>query len=247
VPDLSAPLIDVVLVQTADAQGARLRAALAHRPELAIIGEVGSTLDAVAAAGRLQPDVMLMDVGLHDVAGHGVLRSVRAVSPRTRIVLHAQAADTGDAPGTRRWATRLVDAVLDPVRPPALEARLVLPDETRSVSTARTFVTELLTEWDLDTLVDACSLVVSELVANAVLHVPGACALEVTHQADVLRVAVADSGPGMPDLKVLGPSEETGRGLHIVTAFSSAWGVDPLDDGGKLVWAELAPEPVGLR
>ena len=26
-----------------------------------------------------------------------------------------------------------------------------------------------------------------------------------------------------------------------VSAFSTAWGVDQLNDGGKLVWAELAP------
>jgi anti-sigma regulatory factor (Ser/Thr protein kinase) len=88
--------------------------------------------------------------------------------------------------------------------------------------------------------------VASELVANAVVHVHGPCALELTHFADVLRVAVADLGPGMPDLQVLGASSEGGRGLHIVSAFSTAWGVDHLDDGAKLVWAELNPVGVGV-
>src|SRR5215216_4227664 len=94
----------IVLVQTGDADGAPLlRSALAARPELEIVAEVATTLEAVAAAARLRPGVLVMDVGLEDLAGHGVLRSVRAVSPQTRIGLHARAAEIDHAPGTRRW------------------------------------------------------------------------------------------------------------------------------------------------
>jgi anti-sigma regulatory factor (Ser/Thr protein kinase) len=160
------------------------------------------------------------------------------------VVLHARTADIDDPAATRRWVAQLMDLALDPDRPAALAARLELPGEPLGVPIARSFVSGLLGEWDLDGLVPASELLVSELVANAVQHVPGRCAVELTCRADVLRVAVSDSGPGTPDLQALGPSAERGRGLHIVSAFSAAWGVDRLQDGRKLVWAELDPAEV---
>jgi anti-sigma regulatory factor (Ser/Thr protein kinase) len=240
-----APTKGILLVQTADARGALVRDALDARHELEIVGEVATTRDAVREAGRLKPAVLVMDVGLADVAGHGVLRSVRAVSPDTRVVLHARAADIDDAPGNRRWIGCLVEVVVDPVRAAPMTARLVLPEETRSVPVARAFVSDLLEEWDLGPLVETSELLVSELVANAVQHVQGPCAVELTLKDETLQIAVADGGRGMPDLQVLAPTSERGRGLHIISAFSTAWGVDPLDDGGKLVWAELAPLAIG--
>jgi len=245
---LTEPAKGILLVQSSDARGIRLRDGLAARPELEIVAEVATTLEAVEVAGRLRPSVVVMDVGLADVAGHGVLRAVRGVAPDARVVLHARAADVDDVPGTEHWITRLVDVVVEPVRGAVvLEARLVLSEETLSVTVARSFVTELLEQWNLSELVESASLLTSELVANAVRHVTGPCAMELTHHDDVLRIAVADAGRGMPDLQVLGPTSESGRGLHIVSAFSTAWGVDHLDDGGKLVWAEMAPLPTGVR
>ena len=237
--DAVAPRTGVLLVDPADALAVTLREALSARPGLDVVDEVLTTGEAIAAAETLQPRVLVMDVGLEDLAGHGVLRSVRRVAPDTRVVLHATTADLDDRAGTRLWIARLVGAILDPVRPAGLAARLELPGEPFGVPMARAFVSELLGQWDLDGPVPAAELLVSELVANAVQHVPGPCALELTCHADVLRVAVSDSGPGMPDLRVMTPSSERGRGLHIVSAFATTWGVDQLPGGRKLVWAEL--------
>lgn len=242
--DAAAPALGVLLVHTADAQAMTLREALSARSGLEVVGEVHTTREAISAAERLQPRVLVMDVGLSDVTGHGVLKSIRQVAPGIRVVLHARAADVDDDAGLRRWAGQLVDVILDPERPAALATRLVLPGEPSSVPMARSFITELLGQWDLDGPVPASELLVSELVANAIQHVPGPCALELTYRGNVLRIAVSDSGPGMPDLQVMGPSSERGRGLHIVSAFSTAWGVDQLPDGRKLVWAELDPDEV---
>ena len=90
-----------------------------------------------------------------------------------------------DPAGTHRWVAQLVDVTLDPARPACSAARLELPGEPLSVPMARSFVSELLGQWDLDGLVPASELLVSELVANAVQHVPGRCAVELTCHADV--------------------------------------------------------------
>ena len=44
-------------------------------------------------------------------------------------------------------------------------------------------------------------------------------------------------------LRGLSRAGEHGRGMHIVSALSVAWGTEPLDDGGKVVWAELPLRP----
>lgn len=235
----------VVLVQTDDSRGAGLRVALSDEIELEVLDEVDTTRAAVESARHHQPQVVVMDVGLEDVAGQGVLKAIRSVSPETRIVLHAWVGDADDAPGLRRWTEHLVEVVLDSASAPELEARLVLPAETNSVPVARSFLTDLLHQWELEGYSDSAMLLVSELVANAVLHVRESLALELTHHAEGIRVAVADAGTGMPDLQVLGPLAEGGRGLHLVSAFSRAWGVDQLGDGGKLVWADLDPASSG--
>lgn len=243
--DRPAAITTILLVQGADAPGARLRTALERRPESQVVDEVPDTRAAVESARRFQPDVVVLNVGLSDVAGNGVLTSVREVAPGARIVLHAHAAEL-DGPGGRDWTDRLVDLVLDSARSPAFEARVELPDQPRSVPLARGLLAELLGKWELEEFVASAELLMSELVANAVRHVPGPCALELTHRGGVLRVAVVDTGPGMPDLQVLGTSTLGGRGLHIVTSLSTAWGVNHLEDGCKVVWAELDSAAKGV-
>ena len=72
-------------------------------------------------------------------------------------------------------------------------------------------------------------LLVSELVANAVLHAGTPC---------VVRVEVRDEDPRLPTVKDYGPDAVTGRGLHIIEWLSDRWGVDG-DERGKTVWFEL--------
>lgn len=237
----------VVLVETGDVRGAGLRDALSTRLELDVIREVATPREVVVAAEKLRPRAVIMDVGLADFAGHGVLASIRAVAPETHIVLLARADGVDDAPGFDRWTRHLVEVVLDRGGAAALEVRLVLTPEHRSVTVAREFLADLLAQWGLEGVVPASELLVSELMANAVQHVPAPCGVELCHHADILRIAVADSGSGMPDPQALRPLSDGGRGLHIVSAFATDWGVDRLEEGGKLVWAELAAMEVDAR
>jgi anti-sigma regulatory factor (Ser/Thr protein kinase) len=95
-----------------------------------------------------------------------------------------------------------------------------------------------LSAWDLDAHRDIAELLVSELVTNAINHGRTTCLLELTATSTVLRAAVADDGGGAPQLRYAGPEAESGRGLAIVEALASRWGVEPTSSG-KVVWFEL--------
>ena len=90
------------------------------------------------------------------------------------------------------------------------------------------------------------SLLISEVVTNAVLHgsANGAStiALHFATVGDVLQVEVSDDGPGFdPGLQDPPPDAESGWGLHIVAALAAAWGVDR--GRPTRVWFELPLEP----
>src|SRR5579875_1581940 len=74
-------------------------------------------------------------------------------------------------------------------------------------------------------LADDAELVVSELVTNATLH--GEPPIRVTVLAgDRVRVEVADEGRSAPIVLRRNTEAMTGRGLAMVAALASAWGVD---------------------
>jgi len=54
--------------------------------ELQIVGEASDGLEAVQRARELQPDLILLDVGLPGINGIEVARRIRESSPRTKIL-----------------------------------------------------------------------------------------------------------------------------------------------------------------
>ena len=226
-------------MQQPDAAGLRLRTALISAPKVEVVNELTDAHAAVNAAAQLRPDVVVLRVELNDVTETGVLGELRDIAPWARLVLHAQVASVR-VPGSARWVRRLTEVVVGSANSPTLEARLELPDDPRSVPLARSLLTQLLGQWEMEDFVDLAALLITELVANAIRHVPGTCAVELTRRDDALRIVVVDTGAGMPDLERPGLSAFGGRGLHIVNALATAWGVDHLEDGAKAVWAELA-------
>jgi anti-sigma regulatory factor (Ser/Thr protein kinase) len=134
--------------------------------------------------------------------------------------------------------------------------------EPASVPGARRFVSDGLRSWGMTHLVDDIALCVTELGANAALH--GAAAfmsVTLATKEGRVRVSVEDDGevPGSvvvpradyslgvePGPGVLADEPTTGRGLAIVAALASQWGVDATA-GGKKVWAEFGrnggPQP----
>ena len=82
------------------------------------------------------------------------------------------------------------------------------------------------------------ALVVSELVTNAVAHGQGAISMTVRMNGEGVFGEVVDEGGGFErEVRERGPEDLSGRGLHIVDALSSRWGVH---EGTTHVWFELA-------
>jgi len=59
---------------------------LQKRPELRIIGEASDGLEAVEQAQKLQPDLILLDIGLPTLNGIEAARRIPEVSPSSKIL-----------------------------------------------------------------------------------------------------------------------------------------------------------------
>ncbi|NAZ88069.1 ATP-binding protein, partial [Kineococcus indalonis] len=122
-------------------------------------------------------------------------------------------------------------------------APLVLDPVADAVARARRHVRRALREADAAESSTSAELAVSELVTNAVLHARTPLTVAVrAAPAGRVRVEVADASPVPLRVRRLGAAATTGRGLRVVEALSSEWGVDPLPAGrGKTVW--FVPRP----
>ena len=112
-----------------------------------------------------------------------------------------------------------------------------LSPEPESVPRARSLVRQMLRDWDLQSLEDTTTLLVSELVTNAVRYADGDIELRLT-KGGVLVCEVGDGDVHVPRRRRSSPEEEGGRGLTIVGEYSRAWGTRPVASG-KVVWFEL--------
>jgi len=125
-------------------------------------------------------------------------------------------------------------------------ASVRLSATTDSPRRARRFISEFCRAADMPAeLCETAALLVSELVTNAILHGRTAAEVEVHPPADVLRVAVHDDNPSLPEIGERPALDlESGRGLTIVSVLSSRWGIE-LRKGGKAIWFELDVPRVG--
>jgi len=72
-----------------------LRALLNRKEGLAVVGEAGSVEQAVAEAGRTEPDVIIMDVAMPVMPGDEATRRIKAEMPQMRVVALSMFAEPG--------------------------------------------------------------------------------------------------------------------------------------------------------
>jgi anti-sigma regulatory factor (Ser/Thr protein kinase) len=118
-----------------------------------------------------------------------------------------------------------------------------------AVPSARAHVRQLLWEWGHAELAQDASVVVSELVTNAVMASaelgPAIAPVQVWlgSATTCVLLAVADASPRPPVRLNLDPDAEGGRGLALVEALTTRWGWYPVHlatEAGlvKMVWAD---------
>ena len=67
-----------------------IRAKLQQRPDLQIIGEAVDGIEAVHKARALQPDLIVLDLGLPGLNGIEAARRIRTISPECKILFVSQ-------------------------------------------------------------------------------------------------------------------------------------------------------------
>jgi DNA-binding NarL/FixJ family response regulator len=241
--------ISLLLVDDAPEVRTLLRVALRVRGGFTVVGEAETGAAALEVAAAERPDVIVLDLGLPDLAARDLLGQIRRVSPTSRVVIFSGNDDD------RRWfeersasyvfkdeeLERLVDVVAEVGSAQYHDtADLELPEDPGSPAEARELVRDLLERWGRPELVEDAALVVSELVANAVEHARSSARVAVRRSDGGIRIEVRDDGHGTPDLRPPDVGSLRGRGLRIISSVCTAWGVIT-HDGSKTVWAEVGP------
>lgn len=85
--------IRVMLVDDHEVVRQGLKALLGHRETLQVVAEAASVAEALEAAARTLPDVIVMDVRLPDGTGIEACRDIRAERPETQVLMLTSYAD----------------------------------------------------------------------------------------------------------------------------------------------------------
>lgn len=132
-------------------------------------------------------------------------------------------------------------------RPAGLRrASLRLEPAPAAPARARRMITEICREWGIDDLIGPATLIVSELVSNAVQHAGTAMTVDASLRGEHLCLSVRDHHPQAPTVPdrapVDGPPTVGGRGLQLIESYATSWGSHAAADG-KTVWATLRVPP----
>ncbi|WP_439813400.1 ATP-binding protein [Streptomyces sp. P9-2] len=127
------------------------------------------------------------------------------------------------------------------VRPPHTGNEIPERD-ARRVGMARKLTAARLRYCGLEALVDDATLIVSELVTNAIQHGDGdQITMTMTVRGGFLRLAVHGETPGQPVARHAPDDAECGRGLFLVDCLAAAhggtWGTER---NGSTTWCILA-------
>jgi DNA-binding NarL/FixJ family response regulator len=86
-PNVTSVPIRVLLVDDVADVRRLVKTALRFRGVFTVIGEAASGRDAIAMTAELRPDIVVLDLGLPDLAGQEVLTQIRDRTPSAKVVV----------------------------------------------------------------------------------------------------------------------------------------------------------------
>jgi anti-sigma regulatory factor (Ser/Thr protein kinase) len=125
-----------------------------------------------------------------------------------------------------------------------LAIRYQIDSDPAQVSRAREQTRKALPQWGLGEHTDVAELIVSELVANAVVHGDGRIEVRLSCGAGELRAEVHDDSAGRPVRRRPRSDDEWGRGLELIDGLIELYGgtrgvVEDAAGAGKTVYVSV--------
>ena len=90
---MAEPQIRVMLVDDHEVVREGLRTLIGRHREMLVVGEAGTTAEAIETAARAKPDVIVMDIRLPDGSGVEACRTIREARPETKVIMLTSYAD----------------------------------------------------------------------------------------------------------------------------------------------------------
>ena len=251
------PAIRILIVDDTPDVRMLVRMLVSERPNLEVVAEAADGLAAIDLAAALQPDLIVLDIAMPVMDGIEALPRLREASPESRVVMLSAAPREAQEPaalaaGAAAYVEKTLanEAMVDEllagaglldaaVRALTTAAQENFSADPQSVSAARRFVAGTLSEWDLTELADTITLLLSELVTNAIVHAHAAPDVAVRLLPDRVHVEVGDSRPVVVHPQEPSETATSGRGLALVEALADRWGSVTLPEG-KIVWFDVA-------
>ena len=234
-----------------------LRSLFAAYPEIEVVGEAGNGLEGIEMAGRLQPDLVVLDVTMPLLDGVAALPRIREASPGSRVVVltaipkdrnlgaieagavayvEKSAATTAHLVEDLLMGGGILDSAMTEIEH-APHGERTFDRHLASAGRARAFARDLI--GDGGTVLETVQLLLSELVTNAVLHAASEPKVAISVLRDRVHIEIFDSSTDAVTPRDAGGKDESGRGLGIVDALAQSWGTTSLPDG-KVVWFDVA-------
>ncbi|MEU8956245.1 SpoIIE family protein phosphatase [Streptomyces sp. NPDC048518] len=119
--------------------------------------------------------------------------------------------------------------------------RYVHQADPEGLADARAALREHLASWGLGEVADDVEVAAGELLVNALVHTEGGAILTLevlTGPPRRVRLWVKDRSSDRPRKRTPGETATSGRGMLLVEAVASGWGVEPRGEG-KAVWCDF--------
>jgi CheY-like chemotaxis protein len=212
-----------------------------------VVGAVGDGFAAVNEAKAQQPDVTVLALSLPRLSGLDAARYVRAAVPDGVVVVASdtwsEEREEDDPERDVAFAAGLLRSLADPRAVDAMAESVDLPSSPRAAALAREYVDERLAQRGTEEVAGVATLLVSEIVTNAIVHARSESRLRVALTNDAVHVAVTDWGDGAVTLREVDRGAVGGRGLRIVDALARTWGT-VASRGSKTVCFEVGLGPL---